>query len=235
MNTVYTFISVTIMMNFSNVTDHAVPLNDTNVSPSAGETLKLIKVVIYSLFLLIGTSGNTLVIIILRDKKRRTVNDYFIFSLAASDLTFILLTHPVFLYEQFKPIPRNRFYCKGIWPLMSISLFVSIFTMTCMALERCQAILHPFRRRTNLRNILILLGCVWIGSLLSVVPLILVAQPSNTTLCNENWPNSDYRKSYTAALFILQYVVPLLITLVAYIRIGFHITRHSHGKPFDFV
>ena len=208
-------------MNLTNTTY----FNGTKTPSSSSETTKLIKVVMYSLFILIGTIGNTLVIVILRDKKRRTVNDYFIFNLAASDLIFILLTHPIFLYELFEPVPRNAFYCKGIWPLMSISLFVSIFTMTCMALERCRAILHPFRTRTNPKNVIILLVCVWTGSVVSVLPLILVAEPSNQNLCNENWPTSDHRRAYTAALFVLQYGIPLFIILVAYIRIAFHITH----------
>lgn len=210
-------------MNLPNITSGIPNVNGSTLSP-AGEQFRVIKIVLYSLFLFIGTIGNTLVIAVLREKKRRTVNDYFIFNLAASDLIFIMLTHPIFLYEQFKTIPRNMFYCKGIWPLMSISLFVSIFTMTCMALERCRAVTHPFRKRTNSRNILFLLVCVWFGSILSILPLILVAEPSSGVLCNENWPNSNYRKSYTAVLFVLQYAVPLLIILVAYIRIGLHIT-----------
>lgn len=197
--------------------------NSTNTTgeelPVPNEAEKIFKVVFYVILFIIGTIGNFLVVIIVKAKNRhRTVNDYFILNLAISDLTFLCFALPFYYYELFERFPKFEFYCKFVWPMMSITLLVSINTLTLMAVERCRAILFPFRPRIKKPTLFIGIVAVWAWSLLIMVPLMIVAEPVSD-LCMEYWSKEAHRKAYTAVLFVLQFALPITVIVVAYIAI----------------
>lgn len=197
--------------------------NTTNTTGSPGEQTndeaeKVFKIVFYIVLFIVGTIGNLLVVIIIRNKRRKTVNDYFILNLATSDLTFLWFALPFYFYELFEKFVKFHFYCKFLWPMMSVSLFVGIFTLTFMSVERCRAILFPFRPRIKKTTLLLAITCIWTASILCIIPLMIVVRPEGI-MCLEHWPNESHRKAYTAALFILQFAVPISVIAVAYLTI----------------
>jgi len=197
--------------------------NSTNITNEGlqptHEAERIFKIVFYVFCFIIGTIGNLLVVIIVKGKNRhRTVNDYFIFNLAIADLTFLCFALPFYYYELFERFPKFEFYCKFVWPMMSITLLVSINTLTLMAVERCRAVVFPFRPRVKKPTLFTGILSVWLLSVLIMVPLMIVAEPIEV-YCKENWSSETHRKIYTVILFVLQFALPITVIAVAYITI----------------
>lgn len=156
--------------------------NSTSINKTKEETTSLreaernCKTVFYCCLFILGSLGNLMVIVVVKGKRKRTINDYFILNLALSDLTFLWVSVPSYTYELFQKFYKNAFYCKLLWPMMSITLSVSVFTLASMAVERCQATL-----------VWILL--IWICAFVTMLPLMIVTRPDKV-LCFEAWPEA---------------------------------------------
>ncbi|EDO40106.1 predicted protein [Nematostella vectensis] len=190
----------------------------------SNEEGKIFKIVFYIFLFIFGTIGNLLVMVVIKSRKKRSVNDFFIFNLAISDLTFVLVSLPFYTYELFLRFDKFGFYCKVVWPMMSVTLCVSIFTLTFMSVERCRAIVFPLKPRIKRTSVLIGLSTVWVASLVCILPLSIVTSAEGE-LCMERWPSEGHRKAYTIALFAIQYAIPLLIIAMAYITIAIKLVR----------
>ena len=179
-----------------------------------------VKLGFYIASLILGFGGNSLVITVMsRKKHRRSIPRLFILNLAISDLSLIMIETPIFIYSYISTIYRNSYYCRLLTPLPTIFYFVSIFTIFSMAVHRCRLITNPYRPKMRKRNAYIWIAAIWFSSLIMVLPFSVVSE-ANNGICDESWPSINHRKAYTIALFILQFVIPLLIISVAYARIG---------------
>ena len=181
----------------------------------------------YIASLILGFGGNSLVITVMsRKKHKRSIPRLFILNLAISDLSLIMIETPIFIYSYISTIYRNSYYCRLLTPLQTIFYFVSIFTIFSMAVHRCRLITNPYRPKMRKRNAYIWIAAIWFSSLIMVLPLSVVLE-ANNGICDESWPSINHRKAYTIALFILQFVMPLLIISVAYARIGIYLWRSA--------
>lgn len=183
---------------------------------------------VYVLTFLLGSVGNVLVLLVVRSKKNRTVNDLFIVNLAISDLLMIGFL-PIYTAKILVKFRHTTAFCKSISPLATMTFFVSVFTLTSMAIHRCYVITNPFKPEMLKWKIMVWLVGLWVASFLAVLPLVLVAQGGlpGTYDCSENWPSLKARKAYTACLFVLQYSLPLAIITAAYIRIAVDLLQSS--------
>ena len=211
---------------------------DNNTTNNTTQALQASDGVIYDLLLasyiitmILGSVGNTLVLIVVVGKRaRRTVNDIFIMNLAVSDLLFICFL-PLFIYENLaeRMVEKSIGLCKFITPTITATFLLSIFTLTSMSVHRCQVIVNPFKRDLSQKKSAIWIAVIWLLSFIVILPLIIVniVNPVETTLCFEDWPSEQYQKGYTVTLFVIQYVVPLFVIAVSYIRIGLDLNRSS--------
>ena len=182
---------------------------------------------VYVLTFLLGTVGNVLVLLVVRGKKHRTVNDLFIVNLAISDLLMIGFL-PIYTVKIFIKFHPTMAFCKTISPLATMTFFVSVFTLTSMAIHRCHVITNPFKPEMRRWKIVVWLVGVWVASFVAVLPLVIVAQDDiGSVECAEKWPSIKARKVYTACLFVLQYSLPLAIITAAYIRIAVDLLKSS--------
>jgi hypothetical protein len=80
-------------------------MNDVYTEESASIYFKIFVAIIYSILFIVSIGGNILVIIIVNSKKIQTVTNFFIISLAISDIIFIILcippTYITYIYEQW--------------------------------------------------------------------------------------------------------------------------------------
>lgn len=202
--------------------------NSTHAKQSSLE--RDVRLGFYIATFVIGLIGNLLVLIVIWAKRgKKTVNDLFIMNLAVSDLTLIFFL-PIHIYGMFHTLPVNAFFCRFIRPMMTVSFFVSVYTLTSMAIHRCHVILNPFKQEMRQKSAVLWIIVLWILSLTNVLPLMIVTKPKQSEECVETWPSLDHRRAYTAALFVLQYVLPLAIIAVAYIRIGLDLNRSCPGR-----
>lgn len=192
-----------------------------------------VQLAIYPLILLFGSIGNILVILVIRNKKKhRKINDYFILNLAISDLCMLTISISVDFYLKFREFPLGDLLCKGVWPLMTMCLFASVFTLTCMAIERWRTIVKPLSLRLPVSKVLCILVLTWLAGLACVSPLTVVAYHRERA-CDEHWPTFAMRQAYTMTVVLFQYALPLFIITIAYARIGSFLKRRAKFKISD--
>ena len=102
-----------------------------------------------------------------------------------------------------------------------MAVFSSIFTLTAVSLNRFWAIVYPLRKQMTKKHAFVVIVVTWVVCALLTVPYVVVLNLNETTnYCEENWPGIEYRKAYTASLFALQYLLPLCMITIAYLKIG---------------
>ena len=192
-----------------------------------------VQLAIYPVILLFGSIGNILVILVIRNKKKhRKINDYFILNLAISDLCMLTISISADFYLKFRQFPFGDVLCKGLWPLMTMCLFASVFTLTCMAIERWHTIVKPLSVRLRVSKVIWILVFTWMAGLACVSPLTVVAYHKGRG-CAEDWPSFSMRQAYTVAVMLLQYATPLFIITIAYARIGIFLKQRAKFKISD--
>ena len=101
-------------------------------------------------------------------------------------------------------------------------LFASIFTLMAVSLNRFCAIVYPFKTHMTTTHAKRIILIIWALSFMFVIPYSLVLRLDEETMsCEEEWPGDlKYRKTYTMSLFLVQYVIPLNVMALAYLKIA---------------
>jgi len=195
--------------------------------------LRALKLTLYVIIFLVSAVGNSLVCtVILRRKKMKTVTNYFILNLAIADLTLTCICIPfdIPVQEMNNKWPYGALLCKVIYPLQTSALFASIYTLTAVSLSRYWAINHPLRQQLTIKNAKWIIFGIWIASLISVTPYTSVLKKNDESgQCDENWPSASARKTYTACLFVFEYLFPLTVIAGAYVSIGWELARRARN------
>ena len=188
----------------------------------------MLRTVAYCIIFVLGLVGNVFVVIALKRKKRKTANDWFILNLTISDLLLIAcLISDVYL--EVAKFSYNVFFCNVLRPLSTLAYFVSIFTITAMALERRQVITKPFHPKMEQKCTLLIIGGIWVLAVIFTVPLPIVTSPGLNE-CQEEWPEIVYQSIYTVVLAVLQYFLPLAIITAAYIQIVIYLWKEKASQ-----
>ncbi|KAG9333060.1 hypothetical protein JZ751_013845, partial [Albula glossodonta] len=170
----------------------------------------------YLFIFLLCMVGNGLVcLIVLRNRRMRTVTNLFILNLAISDLLVGIFCIPTTLVDNLitgnsdPATPQHRFRC----------------------------IVYPFKAKLTLMVAKATIALIWVLALMIMCPsavmltvkkvkdhYMLLNQDYNHTYplysCYENWPNPEMRKVYTTVLFAHIYLAPLTLITLMYGRIG---------------
>lgn len=208
--------------------------NTTEVSNGESAAFKAIKLTLYAVIFLISVIGNSLVcVVITRRRRMRTVTNLFVLNLAISDLaiTCICIPFDIPVQENNYKWPYGWFACKLIYPLQTVAMFASIFTLTAVSLNRFWAIVHPLSKQMRKKNAAAVIAFIWVICVILTVPYVLVLRLDEESMeCVESWPGKSYRKAYTASLFALQYVLPLIVITIAYLTIGLELRHCANVK-----
>ncbi|PNI70389.1 NMUR1 isoform 1 [Pan troglodytes] len=194
----------------------------------------------YLLIFVVGAVGNGLTcLVILRHKAMRTPTNYYLFSLAVSDLLVLLVGLPLELYEMWHNYPFllgvGGCYFRTL--LFEMVCLASVLNVTALSVERYVAVVHPLQARSMVTRAHVrrVLGAVWGLAMLCSLP--------NTSLhgirqlhvpCRGPVPDSAVcmlvrpRALYnivvqtTALLF---FCLPMAIMSVLYLLIGLRLRR----------
>ena len=61
---------------------------------------------------------------------------------------------------------------------------------------------------------------IWIVSIITVIPYVLsLDYDYENKTCEENWDSESSNKGYTMALFLLDYLLPLMAIIVLYVLV----------------
>ncbi len=178
--------------------------------------------------------ANSLVcFLVLRQKRLRTVTNTFIANLALSDIAITVFNVPLTLLRfVYKDWMLGYVPCAlGNFTLM-VSIYVSTFTMTAIALDRYMVILYPLRPRLSVRRGCVVIFVTWVIAIALSLPFAIYARVDSVDLmltttrrCVVHYPEpSDVHERYvTLGTFVAQYIIPMVITGVAYTHIVYRV------------
>lgn len=190
---------------------------------------------VYAVIFVAGVAGNLLVcLVILRHQNMKTPTNYYLFSLAVSDLLVLLLGMPLEVYEMWRNYPflLGQVGCYFKTALFETVCFASILSVTAVSVERYVAILYPFRAKlqSTRRRALRVLSMVWGFSVLFSLPNTsihgiklhyfpngsLVAGSDTCTVIKPLWIY-NFIIQVTSFLF---YILPMTVISVLYYLMG---------------
>eukprot|EP00095_Tigriopus_kingsejongensis_P011593 maker-scaffold297_size217559-snap-gene-1.19 protein:Tk11593 transcript:maker-scaffold297_size217559-snap-gene-1.19-mRNA-1 annotation:"neuropeptide f receptor" len=184
-----------------------------------------ILVMLYASMILIGATGNLLVIlVVVRNVAMRTARNVFIVNLAVSDLMLCLITMPLTLVEilyqtwQFGNYPAA---CPVAALLQGTSIFVSTLSITAIALDRRQLIVCPHKGAWGIKAMLASVPVIWGLALALASPMAIwkkLEYWNDWASCKEDFPESG-RLVYSSITMIIQYLLPTITISIAYFQI----------------
>lgn len=209
----------------------------TDITKHIGVQITLITA--YSLIILLGLLGNALVIyMIIRYRNMRTVTNFFIANLALADLLVDTLCLPFTLvYTLLDDWKFGPVLCHMVPFAQALSVHVSIFTMTVIALERYRCIIFHLGRRLTWCSSFLIMAFTWTLSAILAAPLAIFREYRNEeipsinlriSVCSEKWPHGTSRDGviYSLSMLLLQYIIPLAVISYAYICIWVKLKNH---------
>ncbi|KAG6933892.1 pyroglutamylated RFamide peptide receptor [Chelydra serpentina] len=118
--------------------------------------------------------------------------------------------------------------------VQSAAIVAEILTMTCIAVERHQGIVHPLKMKwqyTN-RRAFTMLGIVWLLAVIVGSPMWHVQRleikydflyEKEYLCCLEEWTSAVHQKIYTTFILVILFLLPLMLMLLLYSKIGYEL------------
>ncbi|XP_049878431.1 neuropeptides capa receptor-like [Pectinophora gossypiella] len=194
-----------------------------------------ISIVLVVIFLT-GVVGNVCVcVVIVRHPGLHTATNYYLFSLAVSDLLLLLfgLPNDLSVYWHQYPYSLGVVFCKLRALISEAATYVSVLTISAFSLERYLAICHPLHlyAMAGLTRASRIILVLWLISILCASPLALY-----TDISYRDYPPNSGKPSLESAFCALMapspllelssiffFFVPAVLILCLYVRMGLHI------------
>nr|XP_055063244.1 neuropeptide FF receptor 1 like 1 [Misgurnus anguillicaudatus] len=186
----------------------------------------------YLMVLLLCIVGNGLVcLVVLRNRKMRTVTNLFILNLAISDLLVGVFCVPTTLIDSLiSGWPFNQLTCKMSNLVQGMSVSASVFTLVAIAVDRFTGIVYPFHHRLRPVSAFFAIIFIWLLAFAIIFPSavrstvkpldgICMLQDNQiypVFVCFEDWPKEEMRRVYTTVIFIYVYLAPLGLLSIMY-------------------
>uniref|UniRef100_A0A3B4E621 Neuropeptide FF receptor 1 n=2 Tax=Pygocentrus nattereri TaxID=42514 RepID=A0A3B4E621_PYGNA len=227
-------------INITNSTN-STPVEEILYSPYYQHSLGMAAVFILAylfIFLLCMIGNGVVCLIVLRNRRMWTVTNVFILNLSISDLLVGIFCIPTTLVDNLiTGWPFSNMICKLSGLVQGMSVCASVFTLVAIAVDRFRCIVYPFKPKLTLFVAKATIGMIWLLALVIMFPsaLMLTVEQErghftvynnnyNLTYllysCYESWPEPQMRKVYTMVLFAHIYLVPLILIILMYGRIG---------------
>ncbi|XP_051879227.1 galanin receptor type 1 isoform X2 [Pristis pectinata] len=189
----------------------------------------------FSLIFCLGVLGNSLVITVLARSspgKPRSTTNILILNLSIADLSYLLFCIPFqSTYYFMSHWVFGGFLCKFVHYFFTVSMLVSFFTLSAMAVDRYIAIVHSRRSscirvaRHTVMGVLL----IWLVSLAAASPeayyRMLVHTNDQGPFCWEKWTVLLHRQIYKVATFVVGYLLPLLLICYCYAKVLNHLRK----------
>ncbi|KAL3279721.1 hypothetical protein HHI36_017230, partial [Cryptolaemus montrouzieri] len=197
--------------------------------------------VIYVLTFISGVIGNiSTCIVIARNKSMHTATNYYLFSLAISDLLLLISGLPPEIYYVWSKYPYifGEAFCILQGFAAETSANATVLTITAFTVERYVAICHPFLSHTlsKLSRAIKFIFAIWIVALCLAIPPAMgfgvVCEQINGTIIDEHCVCMVKRQVIPHAFEIstcVFFVAPMSLITVLYILIGLQLHRSTVG------
>ena len=186
----------------------------------------------FGILFLTNFIGNGIVCaVILRNRFMRTPVNYLLFNLAVADIMVgvFALPGPKALGPYFYTHPRGTlgdWFCKTITgeysSLVAMALFVSTLTLSAVAYERFQAVVHPFtvKEKVTKRNVVLFIAFSWtVAFAAQIFALFAYHHNDSTTACEITYHFQNEFILYVKFLVPFLFGFPLISMIVFYGRV----------------
>eukprot|EP00075_Anas_platyrhynchos_P000827 XP_005012896.2 probable G-protein coupled receptor 83 [Anas platyrhynchos] len=193
---------------------------------------KALLVAAYSVIIVISLFGNVLVCHVgVKSRRLRSATSLFIVNLAVADIMITLLNTP-FTLARF--VNSSWVFGKGMCHVSRFaqycSLHVSALTLTAIAVDRHQVIMHPLKPRISTAKGVIYISIIWVMAACFSLPHAIYqklftfeySEDVTRCLCLPDFPEPAdlFWKYLDLTTFILLYVLPLVIISAAYVTVA---------------
>ena len=239
--------SSTLPFNNSSTTSGTPNSTDEDCNFTDSNAEKVLKVLAYSIILLVSLVGNALVILVFYKNKqlRRSIN-YYVLNMAVSDLFTPLTIMPVNIVHIISgstafmvdsPLVLGNILCKLCYFLPDVSLMVSIQSLLLISVDRFIAVVFPLQIKLISSKVrFICISCIWIIAIAVHAPYFYTFKliyDGNSYHCWQRWGvnHVEIHKRYLTAVFITFYLVPMCVFAVLYCTIAWTLKwRHKQRK-----
>ncbi|KDR24150.1 Neuromedin-U receptor 2, partial [Zootermopsis nevadensis] len=189
---------------------------------------------LYFLIFFTGVVGNIITcVVIARNKHMQTATNYYLFSLAVSDLVLLLSGLPQEIYCIWSRYPYvfGEVFCvlRGLFAETSAN--ATVLTITAFTMERYVAICHPFLSQTmsKLSRAVKIIIIIWIVAIVLAVPQafqfgIVIGNTPDIVMCIVKSPIFAHSFEISTLVF---FITPMILITVLYALIGVRL-RHSN-------
>ncbi|CAM4489642.1 unnamed protein product [Leuciscus chuanchicus] len=195
--------------------------------PTRPKEMDSVRIILYSLVFLLSVLGNLLIIVVLIVNKRmRTVTNSFLLSLAISDLMMAIFCMPFSLIPSLlEDFIFGATMCKTVAYFMGMSVSISTFSLVAIATERYSAICNPLKSRAwqTRSHAYKVIAATWVLSVGIMVPypvfsVLVPINKSNITahMCRLDWPNSQVEQTWYVLLLFILFFIPGVVMIISY-------------------
>ncbi|KAF7689595.1 cholecystokinin receptor-like [Silurus meridionalis] len=200
----------------------------TKLQATKSKEMYSLRILLYSLIFLLSVFGNLLIIVVLVVNKRmRTVTNSFLLSLAVSDLMMAVFCMPFTLIPNLlEDFIFGAAMCKTVTYFMGISVSISTFSLVAIAIERYSAICNPLKSRAwqTRSHAYKVIAVTWVLSLGIMVPypifstLVPFPKSNNITahMCRPDWRISQMEQIWYVLLLFFLFFIPGVVMIIAY-------------------
>ncbi len=181
-----------------------------------------------------AVTGNTLVcLVIYRSRRLQSTTNYFVMSLAFTDLCLAVLCMPFLLGDVLaRGWIFGNLMCKLVRFIQCLAPGVTMFVFVSIAIDRFYTILHPLSFKVTRGKAKQLVFGGWISALFIASPCFYfyeVREISGLTHCQTYAKNTWGGILYVTCVALLEYVMPCVTAVAIYVKIFKHIWRAGIG------
>lgn len=230
----------------ANLTDNTTfPVDPTDIFGPQRDSLFIVIpiTIIYSVIFFTGVLGNIFTcLVIVRNKSMHTATNYYLFSLAISDLLLLISGMPQEMYSIWSKWPYvfGHSFCVIRGLAAEASTNASVLTITLFTVERYLAICHPFvsHKMSKLSRATKHVLFLWVAAVGLALPQALqfgIREHSGVTMCLQTRVIIEH--SFEISTFFF-FFAPMVLITVLYSLIGLklretNISKEQSQKDFD--
>ncbi|XP_029453284.1 prolactin-releasing peptide receptor-like [Rhinatrema bivittatum] len=200
--------------------------------------LKPLFVPLYAILVTVACAGNVLLILlIVITKKLHNTTNFLIGNLAAADLVMCIFCVPLTVSYAFEVRGWlfGVFMCHFVTLMQAATVFVSVLSLTAIAVDRYIVVAYPIRRRISCRSCVYVVAFIWLVSIAVSVPtsihthyLDLNKIGHDMIICEEFWKHQEKKRLfYSCSILFLSYMLPLSAVCISYCAISYHLRKRN--------
>lgn len=160
-----------------------------------------------------------------------SIGNIFVVSLSVADLVVAVYPYPLILSAIFhNGWTMGNVHCQISGFLMGLSVIGSIFNITAIAINRYCYICHSLRydKLFNLKNTCCYICLTWLLTVVAIVPNFFVGSLQYDPRIYSCTFAQTVSTSYTIAVVVVHFIVPLSIVTFCYLRIWILVIQVKH-------